>query len=203
MRRMTTVLALALLLAGAAEAAAQATGTPAYNAPYRAFNRSEFGAILSFPEGSDVAFEGAYRMARGQLDLGIRGAVILPGGGADAIFAPGVEGRQRVITHSVDFPLDGAVVLGIGGWFTSNFSGLLIPVGLSLGRRVDLQRSSVSIVPYVQPTLFVLAGDFLDSTDFELGLGADFRLSPRFDGRFSAALGGDLEGVSLSFVWLH
>ena len=57
------------------------------------------------------------------------------------------------------------------------------------------------MVPYVQPTLFILAGD-ASGTDFGLGLGADFRFTPRFDGRFSAGL-GDVDGVSLGFVWLH
>jgi hypothetical protein len=60
----------------------------------------------------------------------------------------------------------------------------------------------VSIVPYVQPTLFVLAGDAPDNVLFSLGLGADFRLSRRFDARVSAGI-GDAEGVSVGAVWVH
>ena len=107
-----------------------------------------------------------------------------------------------MITHSVDFPLDGALVLGIGGQFVSNASVLYVPVGLSLGRRLDVQNSSLSIVPYLQPTLFIIGGDVGDHVAFSLGLGADFRFTPRFDGRVSAGL-GDLEGVSISLVWVH
>jgi len=55
----------------------------------------------------------------------------------------------------------------------------------------------------VQPTGFLIAGSGTTSHfKFALGLGADFRLTPRFDARISAGL-GDLEGVSLSAVWVH
>jgi hypothetical protein len=57
-------------------------------------------------------------------------------------------------------------------------------------------------VPYVQPTGTIVAGNGNSDFFFSLGLGADFRLSPKFDARISAGL-GDLEGVSLSAVWVH
>ena len=60
----------------------------------------------------------------------------------------------------------------------------------------------IRIVPYVQPTGFLVAGDRPSDFLFDLGLGADFRLTPRFDARISAGL-GDLEGVSISAVWVH
>ena len=203
MRRCVTGLVMmTALLALAAEGAAQATGTPTYNAPYRAFTRSEFGVLLSFPEGGGIAPEGIYRLASGRFDIGFK-VGFHDRDGADAIILAGVEARQRVITHSIDFPLDGALVLGVGGRFVERGSELVVPIGLSLGRRVNLQGSTVSIVPYVQPTLFILAGDAVgDNVAFALGLGADFRLTPRFDGRLSVGL-GDIEGVSIGFVWLH
>lgn len=202
MRRSVTVLVTAVAVGLAAEASAQATGTPTYNAPYRAFTRSEFGALLSFPEGGGLGLEGIYRLASGRFDLGFKAGFIDPEGAGDAIVLAGAEARQRVITHNVDFPLDGALVLGVGGQFVSNASILVVPIGLSLGRRLDVQNSSISIVPYLQPTLFILGGDAADHVQFSLGLGADFRFTPRFDGRLSAGL-GDLEGVSLGFVWVH
>jgi hypothetical protein len=199
--RWTRVLCL-LVLSGAivSRAAAQATGMPSYNAPYRAFGRSEIGLVLSFPNGGGTAFEGAYRWASGKFDIGVRGGIFTPGGGAKSVLLVGAEARERVVTHTEDFPLDGALIVGIGGQFVSDSSALIVPVGLSLGRRVSPRDSKISIVPYVQPTGFLIAGssDFL----FALGLGADFRLTPRFDARISAGL-GDLEGVSLSAVWVH
>jgi hypothetical protein len=194
-----------LLVVGAglaSGAAAQATGLPSYNAPYRAFRRSEFGAVLSFPNGGGTAFEGAYRMASGKFDIGFRGGIFTPGGNGNSRLLLGAEARQRVVTHTEDFPLDGALILGMGGQFASGSSAVIVPVGLSLGRRVDPKDSKISIVPYVQPTGFLVAGSGTSDFIFALGLGADFRLSPRFDARISAGL-GDLEGVSLSAVWVH
>jgi hypothetical protein len=175
---------------------------PSFNAPYRAFTRSEIGVVLSFPSGGGgTAFEGAYRMSSGKFDIGFLGGMIDPDVGG-TILLLGAEARQRVVTHTEDFPLDGALVLGIGGWFRSGTSRLFVPVGLSLGRRVDPRDSKISIVPYVQPTGFLVAGGGTSDVLFTLGLGADFRLSPRFDARISAGL-GDLDGVSISAVWVH
>ena len=201
--RWTRVLCL-LVLSGAvvSTAAAQATGMPTFNAPYRAFTRSEIGLVLSFPDGGGTAFEGAYRVSNGKFDLGFRGGIFTPGGTGSSVLLIGTEARERVVSHTQDFPLDGALILGVGGQFVSGSSALIIPVGLSLGRRIDPRDSKISIVPYVQPTGFFVAGSAPSDFLFDLGLGADFRLTPRFDARISAGL-GDLEGVSLSAVWVH
>ena len=199
---MRRYLALFLVVSAplASEAAAQATGMPSFNAPYRAFTRSEIGVVFSFPSGGGTGIEGAYRMSSGKFDIGLRGGFL--DGGPSTILLVGAEARQRVLSHTTDFPLDGALVLGVGGWFSSGNSVMFVPIGLSLGRRIDLEGSNVSIVPYVQPTGTLVAGGGNSDFLFTLGLGADFRLSPRFDARISAGL-GDLEGVSLSAVWVH
>jgi hypothetical protein len=201
MQRGITLHVLAGLLGGAATASAQATGTTTFNAPYRAFQRSEIGVLLSFPHGGGTAIEGAYRMASRATDVGFKAGFIDPPGSGDVTVLAGVEARQRVITHTVDFPLDGAIVLGVGGNFLSGNSLLVIPAGLSLGRRIDPQGTQISIIPYVQPTLFLLGGGGVEA-QFSLGLGADFRLSRAFDARVSAGL-GDNEGVSIGAVWVH
>lgn len=191
---------LSLCLGGVAGVHAQATGTTTFNAPYRAFTNSEFGVLLSFPDGGGTAFEGVYRLASDRFDIGFKGGLLNPSGSGDAVLLIGAEARERVLTHSQDFPLDGALILGVGGNFVSGSSRLIVPVGLSLGRRLETQ-SSVSIVPYVQPTMFVTVDGGSDVL-FALGLGADFRLSRSFDVRLSAGL-GDVEGVSLGAVWVH
>jgi len=201
MHHRLTSLVVGALLAGATTLAAQATGTTTFNAPYRAFTRSEIGLLLSFPNGGGTAFEGAYRFASGKFDLGFKGGLFSPGGTAKTVLLAGVEARERVLTHTVDFPLDGALVVGVGGNFVSGASTLIVPVGLSLGRRIDPPGSQISIVPYVQPTMFLLA-DGGSSVNFTLGIGADFRLSRVFDARVSAGL-GDLKGVSIGAVWVH
>jgi hypothetical protein len=137
MRRVFLIVFLAVL--GASGLAAQATGMPLYNAPYRAFQRSEIGAAVSFPSSAGTAFLGMYRMASGNLDLGFQAGIWDPCSGCKSVFLAGVEARDRVITHNADFPLDGAVVVGLGGEFVSGANVLVIPAGLTLGRRVQLQ----------------------------------------------------------------
>lgn len=199
------VVLVAAALAGVAQAAgAQVTGMPSFNAPYRAFQRSEFGAIFSFPDGGGTGFEGAYRYASGALDIGLRGGFFHPGGNAKTRLLVGAEARERVITHTIDFPLDGAIVFGAGANLVSGGSALIVPVGLSLGRRIDPQGSTVSIVPYVQPTAAFIAGDFPSDLVFGFGVGVDFRLSRVLDARVSGGLGDrPLAGVSIGAVWVH
>jgi hypothetical protein len=204
--RRSTVFAIALSLGLAGEALAQATGTPSYNAPYRAFTRSEFGAVLSFPSyDAGTAVEGVYRFASGQFDVGLKGGLFFPDGGGDTEFLVGVEGRYRVLTHNADFPLDGALIFG-GGLQLNAGTSFILPVGLSLGRRLQVENSQVSIVPYLQPTLFIVSVDtgVGRNTDaqFGLGIGGDFRLSRRFDARLSIGV-GDLDGIAIGAVWIH
>jgi hypothetical protein len=191
-----------LLLGGVSSVAAQASGTTAFSAPYRAFERHEFGGTLSLPEGGGVAAEGLYGFGQGKFDIGLRGGVWDPDAG-DAVFLAGVNVRQRVLEHTEDFPLDGAVVFGLGAQFIENFTTVLVPFGLSLGRRLDVEDSQVSIVPFVQPTAFLTEGQNQDADiHFSLGIGGDFRLSRMFDARVSVGL-GDMEGISISAVWLR
>jgi hypothetical protein len=205
MRSHTVLLIVAALAGIATTAAAQATGMPSFNAPYRAFQRSELGGVFSFPDGGGTAFEGVYRYASGTLDIGLRGGIFEPGGGANSVLLAGAEARERVITHTVDFPLDGAIIFGAGADLVSGGSAFVVPVGLSLGRRIDPQGSTVSIVPYVQPTLAFVAGNNRSSAlVFGFGVGADFRLSRVLDARVSGGLGDHpLTGVSIGAVWVH
>lgn len=203
MRHDTRLLIAGLALSLAAPLGAQTTGMPSFNAPYRAFVRSEFGIVLSFPDGHGTGVEGEYRYAKSRFDLGVRAGMFAPGGGDSTALLVGAEARERVITHTPDFPLDGAVLAGAGLRLVSGGSTLFVPVGLSLGRRVEPRRSSISIVPYVQPTAFLISGGGNGtSIKLSLGFGADFRLSHVLDARFSAGI-GDLHGVSLAAVWVH
>src|SRR5437667_8630600 len=205
MGREAALLVVAAVAGVAPVARAQATGMPSFNAPFRPFQGSGLGAVFSFPNGGGTGFEGAYRYASGTLDIGLRGGIFDPGGAGKAVLLAGVEARERVITHTIDFPLDGAIVFGAGAGLVSGGSTLFVPVGLSLGRRVEPQGSTISIVPYVQPTLSFVAGNGRTSAvEFGLGLGADFRLSRVLDARVSGGLGDyPLTGVSIGAVWVH
>ena len=201
MLRRAIGLGAVLTMLGSAGVLAQETGTPYFHAPYRAFERHEFGATLSFPSGG-TAIEGFYRFGAGQLDLGLRGGVLdpdEPGGRTTVIL--GVSGRDQVITHSEDFPLDGAIVLGVGALLVEDNSRLLVPLGLSLGRRLNIEDSPVSIVPFAEPLLFADIGSDFDLR-VALGLGGDFRLSRSFDVRVAVGV-GDLEGIAVSAAWIR
>lgn len=203
----------ALILAGALSSVvvgmgtAQSTGMPTFNAPYRAFDHHEFGGVLSFVDGADAGAEGVYRISSGRFDIGFRGGLLLGAtANDDALLVLGTELRQRIIEHDERFPADGALVLGVGARL-GDFNQLIVPAGLSLGRRLDVEDSEVSIIPFLQPTVFLVAGEsgvgLADNgLKFALGLGADFRLTPVFDLRLAGSL-GDLEGISFGAVWLR
>ncbi|MGH7592215.1 MAG: hypothetical protein ACREL2_12335 [Gemmatimonadales bacterium] len=201
MRRpsLTLLLMSVMLPAGLS---AQSTGTPVFAAPYRAFQTSEVGASLSDPVGGGVALEGFYRIGSHAWDIGFRGGFDAANGNANTALLLGVDGRTRVLTHDEGFPLDGALTLGFGGRFVSGGSAVLIPIGLSMGRRLDLEGSSVSFVPYVQPVLTPVFGSGNNHLDFTIGLGVDMRMSRRVDLRVAGGI-GDLDGVSVSAAFLR
>src|SRR2546430_17132185 len=109
MRRELAVLVVAGLSAGTVRSVAQATGTTTFNAPYRAFVRSEIGASLSFPNGGGTALEGAYRIASHGFDLGFKAGFFTPSGGGDTRPLLGPEARPRLITPTIHFPPVGPV----------------------------------------------------------------------------------------------
>ena len=194
--------AIAVMIASVvsvSSSAAQVTGFPSFNAPYRAFSDHEAGFAVSFP-GGDAAVEGLYRFGQGRFDIGFRGGIWFNAAGGDEVVVLGVEARERILTHSEDFPADGALILGLGAQIGAR-DDLIPSVGVSFGRRLDLEDSDVSIIPFVQPHMWWFVGD-TDDLLFSLGLGADFRLSPRFDLRVSLAV-GDIDGLSLAAVWIR
>ena len=199
-RRLASV-GLGLVIA-AGTAAGQATGTASYNAPYRAFEKYEFGGTVSFNQGDVTGVEGQFRFGYKAFDIGLRGGMAFSS--LDDAVIMGVEARGRVLTHSEQLPMDGAIVVGFGLAFDGGTNGN-IPVGLSLGRRLNLEGSDISIVPYVQPTLNIVFGDVGSHAGFSFGLGADVRLSRFFDARVSGGFGGDWapEGIAISAVWIR
>lgn len=189
-----------LVLAVQAEAAAQTIGTPVFMAPYRAFTKSELSATFADP-GAGWALEGAYRYGQDRFDIGFRAGILNYSSGGDDLvqFLAGVDVRFRVIEHTQDFPLDGALTAGIGGSFGDYTQGF-IPVGLSLGRRIELD-GGISFVPYLQPVLGFTFGDVGDAI-FAVGLGVDFKLSKSFDLRVTGGL-GDIDGIGIGFAWIR
>ena len=188
----------ALLLVVAAPLAAQSTGTPVFHAPYRVFDRYEIGGNIS--DAGDVSFEGFYGFSQAGAiwDLALRAGVQDNPGGAKTAVLAGVDARFRVITQNADFPLDGAIITGAGSRLVSGGSRLFIPIGISLGRRVNFTGSTASIVPYAEPVIVPNFGDGPDDTLVALGLGGDLRFNRRFEVRVNIGI-GDIENFSIGF----
>jgi opacity protein-like surface antigen len=193
-------LALVALLVAPAAAAAQSTGTPVFAAPYRAFEKSEFAASISDP-GAGMALEGSYKFGHKNWDIGFRAGFQDTNGGSTPILL-GVDGRTRVITHSESFPLDGALTLGVGALLADGGNVMLIPAGISLGRRLNLDGSDVSFTPYFQPLFHAAFASGDSDMGFSVGLGVDAKVSSRLDLRISGAI-GDYEGVGFTVAFLH
>jgi hypothetical protein len=196
------IVALALLALPVVPAGAQETGTPVFKAPYRSFDQHEFGASLSDPgEGSGIAFEGFYRFGKEKNDFSVR-AGVADGDADDNTFLIGGDFRTQVVSYSEKFPLDGSLTLGFGGIFgTDQEDVFLLPVGISLGRRFDIEGSTTTFVPYVHPNLVPVFGGG-DDLQFTLGLGVDVRFGEQWAVRASGGL-GDIEGVGLSLSYLR
>ena len=195
-----TALGATVALALAAPARAQETGTPVFSAPYRAFSHHELGLSLSAPEGSDLGLEGFYSFASGRNDFGLRVGVLDEGESSGLLL--GGRFRARLVTHSENFPLDGALTVGLGAVFYDGDTVFRTPIGLSLGRRFDSSGSGMSFVPYLQPVVIPRFSDGDGELAFALGLGLDLRLTRRFDLRLSGSV-GDLEGFAVSFAWVR
>ncbi len=200
--RRAVLAATALFLGGTTVSRAQETGTPIFKAPYRAFEHHEFGGSISDYEGVSVALEGFYRYGSGRNDFGLRAGFADPEGRADTRLLLGGEFRTQVVNYSESFPLDGSLTLGLGTNIGDGDDFFLVPVGISLGRRFDVEGSSTTFVPYAHPVLVPVFGGNDSEVQFALGLGVDIRFSESLAIRASGGL-GDIEGVGISVAYLR
>jgi len=192
------------------DSAAQETGTPMFKAPYRAFTTHEFGAAFSDPgEGVSYAMEGFYSYGKGPYDFSIRGgwselsdetfSGTQIGGGTRVLL--GGDFRTRIVQYSEDFPLDGALTVGLGANVGDGDDAYYIPVGFSVGRRFDLENSKTTFTPYAHPVIVPTFGGGDSNVDFALGLGVDVRFSQNFGMRVSGGV-GDIEGLGIAATYI-
>ncbi len=175
---------------------AQATGTPTFFAPTRGFGNTEAGISGSGGGASSVVgVEGRYGFSLSRSDISMRAGYVDGGSAGSGSFVAGVEARVPVIGHDRSFPLDGALILGVGQIFDDAGGETLVPVGLSLGRRIQLDGRDLQLTPYVQPTVI-----FRSSSAFGFGLGLDIHIRGMPDIRLNWAE-GDLDGFAVSLFW--
>jgi hypothetical protein len=184
--------------------AAQETGTPMFKAPYRAFTSYEFGGAFSDPgKGVSFALEGFYSYGRGSNDFGLRLGFADPEGAGDTRILLGGDFRTRILSYSESFPLDGALTVGAGINIGDGDDLIYLPLGITLGRRFELEGSKTTFTPYVHPTLLpVLGAAEGDDVGFALGLGVDMRFSRDWAVRVSGGV-GDLEGVGIGLAYVR
>jgi hypothetical protein len=194
----------AVVAFSAGDLVAQETGTPLFKAPYRAFTSHEFGGAFSDPgEGVDFALEGFYSYGRGNNDFGLRAGFANPEGEGDTRLLLGGDFRTRVLSYSESFPLDGALTLGAGINLGDGDDLIYLPLGVSLGRRFELEGSKTSFTPYAHPIIIpVLGAAGGDDVGFALGLGVDMRFSRDWSLRVSGGI-GDLEGVGIAATYVR
>jgi hypothetical protein len=189
---------------------AQETGTPIFHAPYRSFTTHEFGASLSDPgSGVSYALEGYYRYGSGNWDLSVRGGWAHLSSEVNGVATPcctryllGGDARTQVVKYSESFPLDGALTLGFGANVGSGVDAYYIPIGVSLGRRFELENSKTTFVPYAHPVIIPTFGGGDSHIDFALGLGVDVRFSQDLAIRASGGI-GDIDGVGISLSYIR
>src|SRR5918992_4038037 len=188
----------------AADVAAQETGTPMFKAPYRAFTSHEFGAAFSDPgEVHSFALEGFYGYGRGTNDFGLRAGIADPEGAGDTQILVGGDFRTRILSYSESFPLDGALTVGAGINIGDGDDLIYLPVGVSLGRRFELENSRTTFTPYAHPVILpVLGASGGDDVGFALGLGVDLRFSQNLSLRVSGGV-RDIEGVGLGLTYVR
>lgn len=198
------LLVAAVVALSAADVAAQETGTPMFKAPYRAFNSHEFGVAFSDPgSAASYALEGFYSYGRGNNDFGLRAGIQDPEGGGDTNILLGGNFRTRVLSYSESFPLDGALTVGAGINLGDGDDLIYLPVGVTLGRRFELEGSRTTFTPYAHPVIVpVLGASGGSDVGFALGLGVDLRFSQSLAVRVSGGV-GDLEGVGIGLTYVR
>jgi hypothetical protein len=175
-----------------------------FKAPYRAFTKHEFGAAFSDP-GSEAtyALEGFYSYGQGNNDFGLRAGIEDPEGAGSTRLLLGGNFRTRVLSYSESFPLDGALTVGAGLNFGDGDDLIYLPVGLSLGRKFELENSKTTFTPYAHPVILpVLGASGGSDVKFALGLGVDMRFSQNWAARVSGGI-GDLEGVGIGLTYVQ
>jgi len=193
-RTLVTLLFMTALVAEGA--AAQATGTPTFFAPTRGFGAAEAGVSVSGGGGSGVVgVEGRYGFSLSRSDISMRAGYVDGGDAGSGNFVAGIEARIPVIGHDRSFPLDGALILGVGRSFSDPGGQTFVPLGLSLGRRLALDGNDLLLTPYIQPTVI-----FQNDTAFGFGLGLDIHIRGIPDIRLNWGK-EDLDGFSVGLFW--
>jgi hypothetical protein len=204
MKRTLTGAVAMILLGLASGAGAQNVERPSlWDAPSFLGPRpgSDIGVYLVDGEGSSFGLHGLWRTDASP-NLGLRLGYLDTAG--DDIILFGVETWGDVVLESTDFPLDLTWTFGAGAWVNGSTT-VSVPVGLSIGKTLDLEDSPIALQVYGHPRLALVMFEHPVTNDLELDLegqfdlGTDILLSPDLTLRVAASLGRfDALGIGLA-----
>jgi len=201
MRSKVMVLVLGLMLVSTGQAAAQVGWDSPLLLPPQP--PRGLGIFLTEPAGGDLGVMLTWRGRPSGLGWRI-GVAEQPRFRDDdlAVFG-GVDFARLLARASADFPLDAALVLGLGGSVGDDFL-LSVPAGVTLGR--TFTEEGVRFTPYVTPRIVLDAffGDAADDLDLNLAidLGLDLWLQPKWAVRFGVTAANDgREAIAIGIIF--
>lgn len=176
MRRASVLLVPFLtVLAAARPAAGQAWDVPSFMPPHPV---DELGVFVLDPPFSDIGLVGLWRQS-GDLGLGVR-VGILDREFDGAAFVVGSEFFTPLLRPALGSPFEALLVLGAGATFDE---GILarVPLGVSIGARLENAAGDAALTPYVHPRLGleILAdeGDSVTELAFMVDFGLDVEVT--------------------------
>jgi opacity protein-like surface antigen len=210
-RRRSVAVAIAITL-GSAPLQAQAWSYPAMQIPTTS-TRDYLGALVS-ASGTSVLAQWREGI-NAEMHVGVDAGIADFGSGRSSLglFAAGNVGRQLVRARS-DVPVDLLLTGGIGLALGDGFRTLRIPVGISAGRRFDLD-GGMALTPFLHPRASLdfssvslgggrRASDNTVSLDFDIGV--DWELNKNVSFRAAGLFtGSDFStsdnGFAIGLVW--
>jgi len=190
-----------LTVLGSAVGFAQETRTPVFSSPDRAFPRSELAAASPAPRTATWLSRASSRSATAPRTTASASASST--GVRTPAWSPEVSCATASFATRTASPSTGRSRWASAGVLSEGDGDeLLIPAGVSIGRRIPVEGSNVSFTPYAQPLLVtrVVSGEL--ELDVAVGLGVDVRIGHSFDVRVAGGL-GEIEGISFSVAWLN
>lgn len=194
----TAVLLIAAVTAAGAQDVPTVWDTPTFMGPRPG---SDLGIYLIDSDLGDIGLQGIWRTSEGT-NLGLRlGFLDTPG---DEVLSLGVETWGDIAVQDADFPLDLSWTAGAGAWVNGS-TVVGVPLGVSIGRTIQVEDSDVSFQVYGHPRLgIVFYENAADDLELDLGatfdIGADVHLGSGLAIEVAASL-GDFDAVGIGLAW--
>jgi hypothetical protein len=182
--------------------AAQTTGTPSFMAPPPPMFVSSVGIYgTNGNQGRGYGFEAEYRFVprSRRFDFGFRAGVAHDTANGGTAKLAGIDGRYAFFHESAEFPVDAALTGGVGVRFHLHDNVTLVPVGVTVGRRLTPPSGGVLVTTYMHPKVYYIGGSPSKTIGFNMGVGLNVLFTRGFELRIGGAV-GDYGGFGLGFI---